>query len=769
MKNEINKNKTNQIPMWSKLKRRLRKTDHFLQKVQIMAEEKISDLKPSIVQQLQIMPVKKVPRMIYYLSGISAGLCLIMVSYYIYIKTWKVHQTNFKKVSEKIILAAIEIVSIVNQTSSEAEKTNQIKTIIASVKDELSRPWDKTSSDESMTSSDIEHLKTLSQNHLASQLVHVETSIQDQSNAIMAASNQIQETLNSESPDVPSRIVQIVQDLQEQISHTAPQLSQEDMIQKVIELIQGDDENSRQLRIKLRDIIHDKDQITVSRPELSDDEHRKIEMILYQLQNLPVKEYPQLQALQSQAQALYSAEKLNDLRGSEIDHVWNVITNHIQPIRDQLNQKLQSYADLIKKTPDLNTEQERLGNNPSLAELVNFKDNVIEKSVEGGAIRIFVRINRSSTIEDGKKQSIEMASEMQVFNDNSVKVIKKRRSQATNDIQNEETLYSGFEKVFENATQEDVYNSVEKTLNCAINLTEENAKICSSRDCYIFAYGQTGAGKTYTMVGNTASGDPSQRGIALRAIEKLIQTCEDCQIHVSFVEIYMYYYYSFKPQNNETVVKQKVTDKEIQNKRMYNHETLVTNLENFEKLLRIVNESRFTRHNGRNPESSRGHLIIRVRAKKGQLESNMYFIDLAGSETCKEDEVKSILIGELLKTQQRRLNNDLDIINGNIKKTFKITGNDAAITIARIVSQEGIFINKSLTELITNGTNRNWESGVIGKALGITKNTIPRISVFFNVRTTDVDTSANTLQKAIVLANPIEPQTKNKKPRKVRN
>lgn len=59
----------------------------------------------------------------------------------------------------------------------------------------------------------------------------------------------------------------------------------------------------------------------------------------------------------------------------------------------------------------------------------------------------------------------------------------------------------------------------------------------------ILAYGQTGAGKTFTMMGNVL--DPKDKGITPRIIEKIfdmiVLSSSDLEftVKVSFMEIYM--------------------------------------------------------------------------------------------------------------------------------------------------------------------------------------------------------------------------------------
>ncbi|EDQ92028.1 uncharacterized protein MONBRDRAFT_1544, partial [Monosiga brevicollis MX1] len=81
--------------------------------------------------------------------------------------------------------------------------------------------------------------------------------------------------------------------------------------------------------------------------------------------------------------------------------------------------------------------------------------------------------------------------------------------------------------------QEQVYN------DAVAPIVEQ---VCSGLSCCIFAYGQTGAGKTYTMRGDL-SGDPSKHGIIQRSLVHLFNRLNEhdysnVEVKSSFLEIY---------------------------------------------------------------------------------------------------------------------------------------------------------------------------------------------------------------------------------------
>jgi kinesin family protein C2/C3 len=155
-----------------------------------------------------------------------------------------------------------------------------------------------------------------------------------------------------------------------------------------------------------------------------------------------------------------------------------------------------------------------------------------------------------------------------------------------------------------------------------------------------FAYGQTGAGKTYTMVGV-----PGNRGVNFRALDELFRVTKERSgdgaweytITVSYLEIY-----------NETirdllVRKGEETKLDVRQGPNGNHvpgliEVPVRNAEDVEKLMAQGDEARSTSATAMNAVSSRSHSILQVRVDghnpetKSRSVGKLSLADLAGSE-----------------------------------------------------------------------------------------------------------------------------------------
>lgn len=133
-------------------------------------------------------------------------------------------------------------------------------------------------------------------------------------------------------------------------------------------------------------------------------------------------------------------------------------------------------------------------------------------------IQVFVR---SRPLNNGEKKG-------------TIDIIPEKRC-----IQMHNNKVFSFDNVFSSqATQLDVYRSVVEPLV---------SQVIEGYNCTVFAYGQTGTGKTYTMIGNRTDKDVSWNedpysGIIPRAIDQLLDELKSASteytLRVSFLELY---------------------------------------------------------------------------------------------------------------------------------------------------------------------------------------------------------------------------------------
>lgn len=211
-----------------------------------------------------------------------------------------------------------------------------------------------------------------------------------------------------------------------------------------------------------------------------------------------------------------------------------------------------------------------------------------------------------------------------------------------------------FDYVFgENAEQNDVYKFIEPRATRA----QQGFNFC------IFAYGQTGAGKTYSIFGKLGS----RKGIVPRAVEGMFSqikklTHKRFTIFVSFLELYL---------DN---IRDLASNKQTQDNSLEIHEDesgtvfvkglnviQVTSAQEITKILHRGLERRKQSQNFHNENSSRSHCIFSISTviqdRKGSTEAHQHFVDLAGSERLDKRETD-----DLKKKEAVMINSSLSVL-----------------------------------------------------------------------------------------------------------
>lgn len=157
----------------------------------------------------------------------------------------------------------------------------------------------------------------------------------------------------------------------------------------------------------------------------------------------------------------------------------------------------------------------------------------------------------------------------------------------------------------------------------------------------VFAYGQTGAGKSYTMMG-TGIEDEVGKGIIPRIVEQIftniLSSASDIEytVRVSYMEIYMERIRDLlMPQNDNLPIH------EEKNKGVYVKgllEVYVSSVEEVYEVMRRGGDSRAVSATNMNAESSRSHSIFVITVSQKNVSTGstksgqLFLVDLAGSE-----------------------------------------------------------------------------------------------------------------------------------------
>ena len=198
-----------------------------------------------------------------------------------------------------------------------------------------------------------------------------------------------------------------------------------------------------------------------------------------------------------------------------------------------------------------------------------------------------------------------------------------------------------YDRVLHNSTQEGTYNA-----ECSSVVDS----VIEGYNATIFAYGQTGAGKSFTMIGNTA--DFAQRGVTPRALNHLFREIEtrtdsDFLVTASYLEIYNERIFDLLDDvtnDAQTHDYQIIEEKDGATTVKGLTRVAVTSEEDCLKLLFKGEIGRTTATHLLNKHSNRSHCVFTVhveqRSKLGGSEniktSKLNLVDLAGSERLKK-------------------------------------------------------------------------------------------------------------------------------------
>lgn len=199
-----------------------------------------------------------------------------------------------------------------------------------------------------------------------------------------------------------------------------------------------------------------------------------------------------------------------------------------------------------------------------------------------------------------------------------------------------------FDAVFKPGTQEEVYEECRDLVQSAAD----------GYNVTLFAYGQTGAGKTYTM-----GGTPDNPGVSRRTLNEIFRVCEEgsgrCNYTVlgSMIELYRQDLVDLLAVAKAKGDRDKVKKLNIRNEKTGEvkleglTEQECTNAETLSDILETGMGARKVMATSMNAESSRSHLIFCVKIvsinieTKERLQGKILIVDLAGSERLAKSQV----------------------------------------------------------------------------------------------------------------------------------
>eukprot|EP00746_Dinoflagellata_sp_MGD_P136089 gnl/MRDRNA2_/MRDRNA2_70075_c0_seq1.p1 gnl/MRDRNA2_/MRDRNA2_70075_c0~~gnl/MRDRNA2_/MRDRNA2_70075_c0_seq1.p1 ORF type:complete len:1063 (-),score=212.48 gnl/MRDRNA2_/MRDRNA2_70075_c0_seq1:89-3277(-) len=245
----------------------------------------------------------------------------------------------------------------------------------------------------------------------------------------------------------------------------------------------------------------------------------------------------------------------------------------------------------------------------------------------------------------------------------------------------------------------------------------------------VFAYGQTGTGKTYTMIGGTAQGDNDQ-GLVPRTftdifveVEKLKQKGYRIQLRFRMLEIYN--------EALQDLLVQPTHAKDREPLSVHVHpthgvyipgltEAAVSNYNEVMELLTYGNTMKTVAATSMNHRSSRAHTVIALRYDKNDGQdvdtvlSEVFFVDLAGRENEKTTSVKGQQLVEL-SFINRSLFHLSQCIHG-LSSDHPTKGVSKSRSTSKGLSEHhlSLFRNSKLTMLLSQALSGNSKTAMMG-------------------------------------------------------
>ncbi|GAV63164.1 Kinesin domain-containing protein [Cephalotus follicularis] len=332
----------------------------------------------------------------------------------------------------------------------------------------------------------------------------------------------------------------------------------------------------------------------------------------------------------------------------------NISTNPFPDldILDKLRLLGNEYEVLKKKYLDEISERKRLYN-----EVIELKGN----------IRVFCRCRplNQSEITNGSSVVVEFDSSLE----NELQIVSADSSKKQ----------FKFDHVFKpDDNQETVFAQTKPIVTSVL----DGFNVC------IFAYGQTGTGKTFTMEGN-----PENRGVNYRTLEELFRITDvrggvmRYELFVSMLEVYNEKIRDLLVENSNQPSKKLEIKQAAEGTQEVPGlvEARVYGTEEVWELLKSGNRARSVGSTSANELSSRSHCLLRVTVKgenvinEQKTRSHLWLVDLAGSERVGKIEVE----GERLKESQF-INKSLsalgDVISALASKTGHIPYRNSKLT-----------------------------------------------------------------------------------------
>lgn len=296
----------------------------------------------------------------------------------------------------------------------------------------------------------------------------------------------------------------------------------------------------------------------------------------------------------------------------------------------------------------------------------------ITKSTKPTNVRVVLRCRPLNAREKGNNAAIALLTDTAK---KAVDVHVAGKNGSVTKTFNFDQVYGG------SASQEDVYESTVKPV------VDE---VLDGFNCTIFAYGQTGTGKTHTMEGNLDDGGKNTGMIprAVKQIFKALEKSKEFSVKASYMELYNEELTDLLGKENKQL---RIFEDATGKKGMMVHnleEIMCANEEDVFKHVAQAQHRRISASTLLNKNSSRSHAIFTITLHTKEVTADgedviktgkLNLVDLAGSECVGKSGAKDVRAKEAGKINQSLLTLGR-VINALVEKTGYVPYRDSKLT-----------------------------------------------------------------------------------------
>jgi len=323
-------------------------------------------------------------------------------------------------------------------------------------------------------------------------------------------------------------------------------------------------------------------------------------------------------------------DKLSDAAGNalQLEASMRSLRARVEFLESDCKSQSQAFADLEQKTQDAILEAKEAKDKLRIEETLRRKLHNQVQELKGN-IRVFCRV-RPSLESDSDGDAARISFPDNQGDSKEVEILGPEEKSSLGNITTKKNMFA-FDRVFAPESQNaDVFEEISQLVQSAL----DGYNVC------IFCYGQTGAGKTFTM--------SSEDGMIPRAVRQIYDTAKSLEekgwrysMEGSFVEVY-------NENINDLLGKAEEFDKKKHEIRhdMQKSKTTITDIttvdldspNKVETILRKAMSNRSVAATKANERSSRSHsvFILKLNGENSitgeKSEGTLNLVDLAGSE-----------------------------------------------------------------------------------------------------------------------------------------